>query len=135
MRSQGELHQIHAKCQHIQVMEILAQRDDGILSKLYQSGKRLTATHVGCDKTGYITQLIYILRIPLLGGFIRTTVPEMIRTTAPLYLKTGGSVAKTHGWDTTAIEAKQRAKQVGLVKRVIERYYSEAISSPKGSIH
>jgi hypothetical protein len=68
------------------------------------------------------------------GGFIRHyEVPEMIRVTAPLYLKTGGSVAKTHGWDTTTAEAKQRAKQVGLVKRVIDRYYPEAISSAKGS--
>jgi hypothetical protein len=69
------------------------------------------------------------------GGFIRHyEVPEMIRVTAPLYLKTGGSVAKTHGWDTTATEAKQRAKQVSLVKRVIDSYYPEAVSSVKGSI-
>jgi hypothetical protein len=69
------------------------------------------------------------------GGFIRHyEVPEMIRTTAPLYLKTGGSIAKTHGWDTTTIEAKQRAKQVSLVKRVIDQYYPEAVSSNKGSI-
>ena len=69
------------------------------------------------------------------GGFIRHyEVPEMIRVTAPLYLKTGGSVAKTHGWDTTAAEAKQRAKQVSLVKRVIDSYYPEAIGSDKGSI-
>lgn len=69
------------------------------------------------------------------GGFIRHyEVPEMIRVTAPLYLKTGGSVAKTHGWDTTTAEAKQRAKQVSLVKRVIDQYYPEAISSDKGSI-
>lgn len=69
------------------------------------------------------------------GGFIRHyEVPEMIRVTAPLYLKTGGSVAKTHGWDTTAAEAKQRAKQVSLVKRVIDSYYPEAVSSNKGSI-
>jgi hypothetical protein len=69
------------------------------------------------------------------GGFIRHyEVPEMIRITAPLYLKTGGSVAKTHGWDTTVAEAKQRAKQVSLVKRVIDSYYPEAISSDKGSI-
>ncbi len=70
------------------------------------------------------------------GGFIRHyEVPEMIRVTAPLYLKTGGSVAKTHGWETTAAEAKQRAKQVGLVKRVIDKYYPEAVSSEKGSIN
>jgi len=69
------------------------------------------------------------------GGFIRHyEVPEMIRVTAPLYLKTGGSVAKTHGWDTTAAEAKQRAKQVSLVKRVIDSYYPEAVSSAQGSI-
>jgi len=70
------------------------------------------------------------------GGFIRHyEVPEIIRVASPVYLKTGGSVAKTHGWDTTATEAKQRAKQVSLVKRVIERYYPDAISSVKGSIN
>ena len=69
------------------------------------------------------------------GGFIRHyEVPEMIRVTAPLYLKTGGSVAKTHSWDTTTAEAKQRAKQVSLVKRVIDQYYPEALASVKGSI-
>lgn len=68
------------------------------------------------------------------GGFIRHyEVPEMIRTVSPLYLKTGGSVAKTHGWDTTALEAKQRIKQVCLVKRVIDSYYSDSIISKKGS--
>ncbi len=70
------------------------------------------------------------------GGFIRHyEVPEMIRVTAPLYLKTGGSVAKTHGWETTSAEAKQRAKQVSLVKRMILNYYPESISSVKGSIN
>lgn len=69
------------------------------------------------------------------GGFIRHyEVPEMIRVAAPLYLKTGGSVAGTHSWDTTAEQAKQRAKQVALVKRVIDQYYPEATASPKGSI-
>jgi hypothetical protein len=69
------------------------------------------------------------------GGFIRHyEVPEMIRVCAPLYLKTGGSVAKTHAWDTTAAQAKQRAKQVALVRRVIDAYYDDALASPKGSI-
>ncbi len=69
------------------------------------------------------------------GGFIRHyEVPEMIRIASPLYLKTGGSVAGTHSWDTTAEQAKQRAKQVALVRRVIEAYYPEAICSPRGSI-
>lgn len=61
------------------------------------------------------------------GGFIRHyEVPEMVRVAAPIYLKTGGSVAKTHSWDTTAADAKQRAKQVMLVKRMIDQYYPEA---------
>ena len=69
------------------------------------------------------------------GGFIRHyEVPEMIRVTAPIYLKTGGSVAKTHSWDTTESDAKQRAKQVKLVKRMIDAYYPEAVASIKGSI-
>ena len=69
------------------------------------------------------------------GGFIRHyEVPEMIRIAAPIYLKTGGSVAKTHSWDSSEADAKQRAKQVSLVKRVIDAYYPEAIQAPKGSI-
>lgn len=69
------------------------------------------------------------------GGFIRHyEVPEMIRIAAPIYLKTGGSVAGTHSWDTTVEQARQRAKQVALVKRVIDAYYPEAVASPKGSI-
>ena len=69
------------------------------------------------------------------GGFIRHyEVPEMIRVTSPIYLKTGGHVAKTHNWDTTIAQAKGRAKQIHLVNRVIESYYPEAVISPKGSI-
>ncbi|MBO9473661.1 hypothetical protein J7413_08945 [Shimia sp. R10_1] len=63
------------------------------------------------------------------GGFIRHyEVPEMIRIAAPIYLKTGGSVAKSHSWDTTVSDAKQRAKQVHLVKRVIDQYYPDAVT-------
>ncbi|NLE27697.1 MAG: peptidase, partial [Clostridiaceae bacterium] len=61
-------------------------------------------------------------------------VPEMVRVAAPIYLKTGGSVAATHSWDSTDADAKKRAKQIVLVKRVIDAYYPEAIPSPKGSI-
>jgi hypothetical protein len=69
------------------------------------------------------------------GGFIRHyEVPEMIRVAAPIYLKTGGSVAKTHSWDTTEADARQRAKQVMLVKRVIACYSPDAILSAPGSI-
>lgn len=69
------------------------------------------------------------------GGFIRHyEVPEIIRIASPIYLKTGGSVAATHSWETSDADAKKRAKQVSLVKRVIETYYPEAICSAKGSI-
>lgn len=69
------------------------------------------------------------------GGFIRHyEVPEMIRVAAPLFLKTGGSVAQTHSWDSTEQDARKRAKQVSLVKRVIDAYYPEAVQSPRGSI-
>ena len=70
------------------------------------------------------------------GGFIRHyEVPEMIRIAAPIYLKTGGSVAQNHSWDSTVDDAKKRAKQVLLVKRMIDQYYPEAVQSPRGSIY
>lgn len=66
------------------------------------------------------------------GGFIRHyEVPEMIRVASPIYLKTGGSVAKTHSWESTNEDAKKRAKQISLVKRVIDAYFPEAVPSPK----
>lgn len=69
------------------------------------------------------------------GGFIRHyEVPEMIRVAAPIYLKTGGSVAQTHSWESTADDAKKRAKQVSLVKRVIDTYYPEAVQSVRRSV-
>ena len=68
------------------------------------------------------------------GGFIRHyEVPKIIKVASPVYLKTGGSVAQSHNWDTSEKEAIARIKQVKLVKRMIDQYYSDAISSPKGS--
>lgn len=68
------------------------------------------------------------------GGFIRHyEVPKIIKVTSPVYLKTGGSVAQSHNWDTSEKEAIARIKQVKLVKRMIDQYYCDAISSPKGS--
>ena len=67
------------------------------------------------------------LQIPM---FIRHyEVPEMIKVASPVYLKTGGSVAKHHSWDTTEKEARQRAKQVALIRDLIERHYPDAIMS------
>ena len=69
------------------------------------------------------------------GGFIRHyEVPEMIRIAAPIYLKTGGSVAVTHSWSSTEDDARKRAKQCCLVKRMIDEYYPEAVWSPRGSL-
>ena len=68
------------------------------------------------------------------GGFIRHyEVPKFIDVAAPVYLKTGGSVAATHNWDTTEKEAIARIKQVMLVKRVIDTYCPQAIVSPAKS--
>jgi len=67
------------------------------------------------------------------GGFIRHyEVPEILRVAAPMYLKTGGSVAKTHSYDTSEAEARQRAKQVSLVQRILDQYFPEAIRSKRG---
>ena len=68
------------------------------------------------------------------GGFIRHyEVPDFIKAASPVYLKTGGSVAANHNWDTTEKEAIARIKQVKLVKRVIDSYMQDAIPSPKDS--
>jgi len=44
-----------------------------------------------------------------------------------------GEVRLMCSWDTTEAEARQRAKQVSLVKRMIDEYYPEATASAKGS--
>lgn len=68
------------------------------------------------------------------GGFIRHyEVPEFIQVASPVYLKTGGSVAANHNWDTTVSEAIARIKQVRLVKRMIDEYCPDAIVSPDKS--
>ena len=50
-----------------------------------------------------------------------------------MYLKTGGSVASNHNWDTTQKEAIARIKQVKLVKRIIDKYLPKATMSPSFS--
>lgn len=67
---------------------------------------------------------------PSSGGFIRHyEVPDIIRLASPVYLKTGGAIAKHHSYETTRKEASERARQVYLVKNMIERYYPDAIMS------
>lgn len=68
------------------------------------------------------------------GGFIRHyEVPKFIKVASPVYLKTGGSVAANHNWDTTEKEAVARIKQVLLVKRMIDEYCPDAMASPNES--
>lgn len=68
------------------------------------------------------------------GGFIRHyEVPKFIKVASPVYLKTGGSVAANHNWDTTEKEAVARIKQVKLVERMIKQYSPNAVMSPKKS--
>lgn len=68
------------------------------------------------------------------GGFIRHyEVPMFIKVAAPVYLKTGGSVAANHNWDTTEKEAIARIKQVKLVDRMINQYCPQAKMSPPKS--
>ena len=68
------------------------------------------------------------------GGFIRHyEVPKFIEVASPVYLKTGGSAAANHNWDTTEKEAIARIKQVKLVERMINQYLPEAVMSPKKS--
>lgn len=68
------------------------------------------------------------------GGFIRHyEVPEMIRVASPVYLKTGGSIAKTHNWETSKSDAVARLRQVELIYEMINRYCPRAIPSPKAS--
>lgn len=68
------------------------------------------------------------------GGFIRHyEVPDIIKVAAPVYLKTGGFVAKHHGYETSLKEAKERIHQVSLVRDMIDRYYPEAVISKVGA--
>ena len=68
------------------------------------------------------------------GGFIRHyEVPEIIKKACPVYLKTGGSIAAHHGYDTTRKEAGARARQVLLVQSMVNRFYPEAIISSPGA--
>lgn len=68
------------------------------------------------------------------GGFIRLyEVPKFIKVASPVYLKTGGSIAVNHNWDTTEKEAIARIKQVALVKRIIDEYCPDSIVSPSKS--
>lgn len=66
------------------------------------------------------------------GGFIRSyEAPEIVQIAAPVYLKTGNSALSRHGENTTASEGKAMARQVAIVVEMMQRYFPEAIQSPK----
>lgn len=72
---------------------------------------------------------------PSSGGFIRHyEAPEIVRIASPVYLKTGGSVISAHNFDVSPSDARKCARQIALVRRIIEQYYPEAVLSPKGSM-
>ena len=71
------------------------------------------------------------LQIPMIAS-IRNAIDIPIDLhTSPVYLKTGGSVAANHNWDTTQKEAIARVKQVKLVNRMIDKYASDYVMSSK----
>ncbi|MDJ0687481.1 MAG: U32 family peptidase [Xenococcaceae cyanobacterium MO_188.B32] len=69
---------------------------------------------------------------PASGGFIRSyEAPEIVRIAAPVYLKTGNSVISSHGQLTSVDDGKQMARQASIIVEMVERYYPEAIQSPR----
>jgi hypothetical protein len=57
----------------------------------------------------------------------------MVRVASPLHLKAGNSVISGHGELTSANDGVNMAKQVAIVKEMMERYYPEAIQSKAGT--
>ncbi len=71
---------------------------------------------------------------PASGGFIRVyEAPDIVRVAAPVHLKTGNSVVSAHGQITSAADGRKMADQASIVVEMVNRYYPEAIQSPRGS--
>ena len=74
------------------------------------------------------------------GGFVRHyEVPEIIRLTAPVYVKLGTRNAPNiypsgiHVEDTAIKLGRERVHRAALVQDIIRRYYPEAITSERGA--
>lgn len=52
-----------------------------------------------------------------------------MRVAVPVYLNTSGAITPNHSYNTMVREEKLRAKQIMLVKPVIDEYYPEAVAS------
>ncbi|WP_066971696.1 peptidase [Methanobrevibacter filiformis] len=64
------------------------------------------------------------------GGFLRHfEVPEIIKVASPVYLKTGGSIAKNHNYDSSNESSFKRIRQVSIVQEMIDKYFNDAIKS------
>ncbi|MCR4443239.1 MAG: peptidase [Peptococcaceae bacterium] len=68
------------------------------------------------------------------GGFIRVyEAPEIVRVASPVHLKAGNSVISGHGELTHASDGVNLAKQVAIVKEMMNRYYPEYKQSAPGT--
>lgn len=81
-----------------------------------------------------VTLDIHIDNPKATGGFIRTyEAPEMVRIAAPISLKCGPSIFEHHASEsaapTSAAQAELLARQAGLVQRMIEKHFPEAVQS------
>lgn len=64
------------------------------------------------------------------GGFIRTyEIPEIIKITAPVYLKSGNSALNEHGAVVSKSQIEQMVTQINVVLEMINRYHPEATQS------
>jgi hypothetical protein len=65
------------------------------------------------------------------GHFIRTyDAPDLVRTAAPVYLKTGNSALQSHGILPGKQETEDILRQVEIVSEFMDRHYPEAKQSP-----
>ncbi len=67
---------------------------------------------------------------PASGGFIRSyEAPEIVRVASPCHLKSGNSAVAAHGQITDAHDGEMMARQVTIIKEMVDKYYPEAIQS------
>jgi hypothetical protein len=65
------------------------------------------------------------------GEFIRTyDAPDLVRTAAPVYLKTGNSALQSHGIRAGKQETEDILRQVEIVSEFLDRHYPQAKQSP-----
>lgn len=75
------------------------------------------------------------------GGFVRYyEIPEMVRVAAPVYVKLGLRNAPNiypsgaHLQSTAIAMARERVHRARIAVEMLERYYPEAVASPRGAV-